>query len=300
MRRLVSYKPMRHEWGVLEGKEHDKMFWHEDEIQLRDDIAQFREMEEGLKRLITQILRVFTQSDQEVAGNYIQMLGLVENNEIRHMLLSFAAREVVHQRSYALLTETLGLGDAEFEKWLEVKEMKEKLEIMSNLEDLESLVGSSAVFEGVSLFSAFVLLLNFQRFGLMLGTAKIVEFSVKDENFHCSGMAKLYKNLGFSNAGKLKELMKEAVEKEDALLDYLYVGQEEILGLKKSDLKQYMRYLADFRLKNLGIDALYDVQEVPEGMNWIKWMLEQKSHTNFFESRVSDYAIGGLEGEYEY
>lgn len=300
MRRLTAYKPWKHEWAVTEGKEHDKLFWHEDEIQLRDDIAQFRAMDEDKKLLITQILRVFTQSDVEVGGNYIQMLSMVQNNEIRQMLLSFAAREVVHQRSYALLSETLGLGDEEFERFLNFVEMKDKLELMCSLEGLEDLVGSSAVFEGVSLFSAFVLLLNFQRFGLMLGTAKIVEFSVKDENLHCSGMAKLYKAMGYSDAAKVKSLMEQAIKLEDNLLDMLYAGEDSILDLKKSDLKLYMRFLADYRLKNLGFEALYNVDEVPEGMSWIKWMLEGKSHTNFFEARVSDYALGGLEGEYEY
>ncbi|MDE5010920.1 ribonucleotide-diphosphate reductase subunit beta, partial [Francisella tularensis] len=69
----------------------------------------------GEKEYMTNILRLFTQSDVAVGQNeYDQFIPLFKNNERRNMLGSFAAREGFHQRAYALLNDTLGLPDSEY------------------------------------------------------------------------------------------------------------------------------------------------------------------------------------------
>jgi glutaredoxin 3 len=83
------------------------------------------------KDYITNILRLFTQSDVAVGQNYYdQFIPKFKNNEVRNMLGSFANREGVHQRAYALLNDTLGLPDSEYHAFLEYKEMANKIEYM--------------------------------------------------------------------------------------------------------------------------------------------------------------------------
>ena len=114
------------------------------------------------------------------------------------MLGSFAAREGIHQRAYALLNETLGLPDSEYHAFLEYSEMADKIEYMrkadtNTLRGLGLSLAKSVFNEGVALFASFVMLLNFQRFGKMKGMGKVVEWSIRDESIHVEGNSKLFK-----------------------------------------------------------------------------------------------------------
>ncbi len=175
-----TYKPFIYPWAVEMTKKHEEIHWIEDEAELSEDVQDWRtKLSESEKEFITQVLRLFTQSDVQVGENYHEFLiPKFKNNEIRNMLSSFATREGVHQRAYALLNDTLGLPDEEYHAFLEYKAMADKIDFMSH-GDTSSHTGlalalAQSVFnEGMSLFASFVMLLNFQRFGKMKGMGKV-------------------------------------------------------------------------------------------------------------------------------
>ena len=110
-----TYKAFSLPLGSRTGKKHEEIHWVEDEAELSEDIQDWRtKLSEQEKEFVTQVLRLFTQSDVQVGENYHELLiPKFKNNEIRNMLSSFANREGVHQRAYALLNDTLGLPDEE-------------------------------------------------------------------------------------------------------------------------------------------------------------------------------------------
>jgi glutaredoxin 3 len=122
------------------------------------------------KEYITNILRLFTQSDVAVGQNYYdQFIPKFKNNEVRNMLGSFAAREGIHQRAYALLNETLGLPESEYHKFLNTQRWWTRLSLSCKSDPttqrgLGQCLAKSVFNEGVALFASFVMLLNFQRF----------------------------------------------------------------------------------------------------------------------------------------
>jgi ribonucleotide reductase beta subunit family protein with ferritin-like domain len=195
------YKPFQYPWAVEYSVQHEHLHWGEWEAKLQDDVMQWKtKLSPKEKNHITQILRLFTQSDVAVGTNYIEhYLQKFKNNEIRSMLASFANREFTHQRSYALLNDTLGLPESEFSAFADVDAMKDKLEFMADIDTnsyagLALAVARSAINEGMSLFSAFVMLLNYTRFGKMRGMGEIVQWSIRDESLHCEGMTRLYRS----------------------------------------------------------------------------------------------------------
>ena len=129
-----TYKPFQYPWAVEMTKKHEEIHWIEDEAELSEDVQDWRtKLSTSDKEFITQVLRLFTQSDVQVGENYHEFLiPKFKNNEVRNMLSSFASREGVHQRAYALLNDTLGLPDEEYHKFLEYKEMADKIDFMSN------------------------------------------------------------------------------------------------------------------------------------------------------------------------
>ena len=304
-----TYKPFHYPWAVDLTTRHEKAHWIEDEIDLSEDVTDWKgnKVTKKEKEYITNILRLFTQSDVAVGQNYYDIfIPKFKNNEVRNMLGSFAAREGIHQRAYALLNETLGLPDSEYHAFLEYKEMTDKVDFMmendSNTLHGTGLALAKMVFnEGISLFASFVMLLNFQRFGKMKGMGKVVEWSIRDESMHVEGNAKLFKAFcnehsrivddGFK--AEIYKMAKTAVKLEDKFIDLAYeVGGIE--GLKAEEVKEYIRYITDRRLLQLGLKPNFKVKDNP--LPWLEWVLNGADHTNFFENRVTEYEVAGLTG----
>jgi glutaredoxin 3 len=305
-----TYKPFLYPWAVELTKKHEEIHWIEDEAELSEDIQDWRtKLNESEKEFITQVLRLFTQSDVQVGENYHEFLiPKFKNNEVRNMLSSFASREGVHQRAYALLNDTLGLPDEEFHAFLEYKEMADKIDFMSNGDTstqtgLALALAQSVFNEGMSLFSSFVMLLNFQRFGKMKGMGTIVEWSIRDETLHVQGNAKLFREFCVEHPrivndelkSKIYEMAKNAVRLEDRFIDLAYNGHE-VQGLSKEEVKAYIRHIADRRLLQLGMRTKFKQKDNP--LPWLDWVLNGASHDNFFEKRVTEYSVVGMEGDW--
>ena len=307
-----TYKPFYYSWAVDLTVRHEKAHWIEDEIDLGEDVSDWKtgKVTDVEKDYITNILRLFTQSDVAVGQNYYdQFIPKFKNNEVRNMLGSFANREGVHQRAYALLNDTLGLPDSEYHAFLEYKEMTDKIDFMQKSDNTTqrglALAMAKSVFnEGVALFASFVMLLNFQRVGKMKGMGKVVEWSIRDESMHVEGNSKLFKAF-VAEHPKLVDndfkkeiyvMAKDIVKLEDKFIELAY-EMGDIEGLTKDEVKTYIRYITDRRLLQLGLKTNFKVKNNP--LPWLEWILNGADHTNFFENRVTEYEVAGLTGSWE-
>jgi len=307
-----TYKPFHYPWAVEITTRHEKVHWIEDELDLSEDVADWKsgKMSAIEKEYVTNILRLFTQSDVAVGQNYFdQFIPKFKNNEVRNMLGSFATREGIHQRAYALLNETLGLSDAEYHAFLEYQEMADKIDFMMDSDPntqrgLGLCLAKSVFNEGVALFASFVMLLNFQRYGKMKGMGKVVEWSIRDESIHVEGVSKLFKAycqefpriVDDEFKSTIYEMARQAVKLEDAFVDLAYkLGPIE--GLEQKEVKEYCRYITDRRLLQLGLKTNFKVKENP--LPWLEWVLNGADHTNFFENRVTEYEVAGLKGKWD-
>lgn len=307
-----TYKPFHYPWAVELTRKHEAIHWVEDEVELSEDMSDWKtgKLTPVEKEYITNILRLFTQSDVAVGQNYYDYyIPKFKNNEIRNMLGSFACREGIHQRAYALLNETLGLPDSEYHAFLEYTEMVEKIEFMIN-NDISTIRGlalsmARSVFnEGVALFASFVMLLNFQRYGKMKGMGKVVEWSIRDETMHVEGNSRIFKTLCAENPrivndefkSEIYEMSRIAVKLEDKFINLAY-KMGDVEGLNADDVKRYIRHITDRRLIQLGLKPNFKVKENP--LPWLDWILNGADHTNFFEGRVTEYEVAGLTGKWE-
>jgi ribonucleoside-diphosphate reductase beta chain len=305
-----TYKPFKYPWAVELTKKHEEIHWVEDEAELSEDVMDWKtKLNDAEKDFITQVLRLFTQSDVQVGENYHELLiPKFRNNEARNMLSSFANREGVHQRAYALLNDTLGLPDEDFHKFLEYTEMSDKIDFMKQGETnshtgLALSLAQSVFNEGLSVFASFVMLLNFQRYGKMKGMGTIVEWSIRDETLHVQGNAKLFREFCQEHPrivtdelkSKIYQMSKDVVKLEDKFIKLAFNGLE-MEGLTETDVKQYIRHIADRRLLQLGMKPNFKVKDNP--LPWLDWVLNGASHDNFFEKRVTEYSVNGMEGDW--
>ena len=92
------------------------------------------------------------------------------------------------------------------------------------------------------------------------------------------------------------EMARLAVKLEEKFTDLVYeLG--DVDGLPKEDVKQYVRYITDRRLLQLGMKPNFKVKDNP--LPWLEWVLNGADHTNFFENRVTEYEVAGLNGKWD-
>jgi ribonucleotide reductase beta subunit family protein with ferritin-like domain len=149
------------------------------------------------------------------------------------------------------------------------------------------------------------MLLNLQRFGKMKGMSTIVEWSIRDETVHVEGNSRLFRE--FCNEhpkvvndefkAKIYQMARDVVMLEDNFIDLAF-AEYDIEGITKEDVKQYIRYITDRRLLQLGLKTNFKVKENP--LTWLDWILNGVSHDNFFEKRVTEYSINGMEGDWDW
>lgn len=161
-----------------------------------------------------------------------------------------------------------------------------------------------ALTEGVALFSSFAMLLNNQRFNKFPGLCQIVTWSIRDEEIHCQHNAWLFRTFINENLdiwddelkADLYSATREMVRLEDAFIDLAYdKGVTE--GLEREDMKQYIRYIADRRLIEIGLKPNYGVKKNP--LPWMEDILNAPEFANFFETRSTEYAKGAMIGSWD-
>lgn len=306
------YKPFKYPWAYEAWLTQQQVHWLPEEVPLAEDVRDWaRNLNESEKNLLTQIFRFFTQSDIEVNNCYMKHYTKVfKPTEVQMMLSAFSNMETIHIAAYSHLLDTIGMPETEYSAFLHYKEMKDKYDFMQqfNSDDLRSTAITLAVFgaftEGLQLFASFAMLLNFPRFNKMKGMGQIVSWSVRDESLHCDNMVKLFRTLVSENQELWDESLRQElldacrtiVEHEDAFIDLAF-GLGPVEGLEAEDVKQYIRYIADRRLLQLGLEEEYHIEENP--LPWLDSMLNAVEHTNFFENRATEYSKAATRGNWD-
>jgi ribonucleoside-diphosphate reductase beta chain len=298
------YKPFSYPWAYDAFVASEQMHWLAREVPLGDDVKDWSARLTNAERaLLTQIFRFFTQADVDVAAGYIERyLPWFKPPEVRMMLCSFAAREAVHMQAYSALIDQIGMPESEYSTFASYKAMRDKHEFMSqSAGPVESLLVNSVFGEGLQLFASFVVLLNFTRFGKMRGMGQIVSWSIRDEALHVEAMSRLLLT-HVAEQGEVASLVlhkrapmiaRAMVELEDAFVDLVY-GETEPEGLSAAQVKGYIRYIADARMRFLGLGPVFGTAGNP--LPWVDVIVFGKEHTNFFENRATDYAKGAVDG----
>jgi len=304
------YKPFDHPWMFDYYSQQNQMHWFPEDVPLHNDVKDWQTMTDEEKNLLTQIFRLFTQSDVDVGAGYVdRYMRIFKKPEARMMMSSFANMESIHQHAYSLLLDTVGMPEVEYKAFSEYEAMADKHEYINAVKvtkgDKKSIAKALAIYsgftEGLQLFSSFIILLNFPRFGKMKGMGQIITYSIRDESMHVEAMTKLFREFMQENIdlwtddfkAEIYQACREMVDLEDRFLDLVF-EQGDIPGLTKKEMQEYIRYIADRRLLQLGLKPNYEVKDNP--LNWLDDVLGVE-HQNFFEGRATTYMKAGLRGD---
>lgn len=308
------FRASQHEWAWEMFQQHEELHWLPEEVPMMDDIRDWKERAtEDQKQFIKNIMLFFTQADIEVCNTYIDEYLPQYRNElpIKTMLTSFAGREGIHTKAYAYIVESLALGDATFSEFLNDPVLLKIHSIMNKYktnrglkERFQAMCATSLLGEGVMLFGLFAKLLNFQRHNLFNGTCTIVAWSIRDEDLHVAGIAKLIKtDVAFAEidtATKARWFWEVHAELAPLVKEFTtncFDGKV-IPGITLEETLKFIDFQVARRVRQANIQEDFELPANP--FPWFDQIVGGVEDANFFERRRTEYSKHNIVGEWVY
>ena len=167
-------------------------------------------------------------------------------------------------------------------------------------------VANVNILEGIRFYVSFACSFAFGELKLMEGSAKIISLIARDENQHLVLTQTILKNWANGDDPDMKEIMKEeegwtyemfdrAVNEEKRWAEYLFKEEGSMIGLNDKMLQQYVEWIANKRLKSIGLKAKYDIPAKNNPLPWTQhWISSKGLQVAPQETEVESYVVGGI------
>ena len=312
--------PFKYKWAWEKYLASCANHWMPQEISMSRDIALWKDpagLTDDERRVVRRNLGFFVTADSLAANNIV--LGTyrhISAPECRQYLLRQAFEEAIHTHAYQYIVESLALDEAEvFNAYHEIPSIRAKDEFLIPFIDtltnpafktgtqdadqqlLKSLIVFACVMEGMFFYVGFVQILALGRQNKMTGAAEQYQYILRDESMHCNFGIDVINQIKMENPqlwtqhfrDEMRDLIRQGVE-----LEYRYAEDtmpRGVLGLNAPMFKEYLRYIANRRCQQIGLDPLFPGATNP--FPWMSEMTDLKKEKNFFETRVIEYQTGG-------
>jgi ribonucleoside-diphosphate reductase beta chain len=309
-------KPIKYKWAMDLYNQAIANTWFPNEIQLGQDLADWKEMSEEERHAVTFLMSYFNPN--ELLVNKALAFGVypyVNAAECHLYLAKQMWEEANHCMSFEYVLETFPIDrDEAYAAHVETPSMARKEEFETKIikrmteetlditttdgkkDFVRNLVAYNIILEGIWFYSGFMVALSFRQRNLLRNFASLIDWVVRDESLHLKFGINLILTVLEENedlqteefADEIKQMIIDGVEMEEAYnKDLLPNG---ILGLNSDYINQYVKYLADRRLEELGFEPHYKVS------NPAKWMAAANDTlqlVNFFETTNTSYEVNG-------
>ena len=317
---LNQLVPFKYDWAWSKYLSACNNHWMPQEVNMTADIALWKS-EDGLtedeRMVIERNLGFFSTADSLVANNLVlAVYKHITNPECRQYLLRQAFEEAIHTQAYQYCIESLGMDESRlFNMYREIPSVAKKaqwaLPYTQSLGDinfktgtaendqrlLRDLIAFYVVFEGIFFYVGFTQILSMGRRNKMTGVAEQFQYILRDESMHMNFGIDVINQIKVENPHlwtedfkkDMTKLVLEGVEMETR---YAYDTMPRgILGLNAPMFEEYLQYIANRRLAQIGLPEEFKNAKNP--FPWMSEVLDLKKEKNFFETRVTDYQTGG-------
>ena len=279
-------------------KKQEASFWIAEEIDLHQDVVDWKKLSDDERYFLKHILAFFAASDGIVNEN------LAENfvNEVQYSEAKFfygfqIMMENIHSEMYSLLIDTLVENDQEKDELFNAIErfpaIKKKadwaLRWIESESFAERLIAFAAV-EGIFFSGAFCSIFWMKKRGLLPGLATSNEFISRDEGLHRDFACHLHNHHLINKVpqDRIKQIISEALDIErEFITESLPVN---LIGMNSKLMSEYLEFVADHLLETLNCPKAYNTANPFDFMD----MISLEGKTNFFEKRVSEYKKAGV------
>jgi len=296
--------PIQHDdiWAFY--KKAEASFWTAEEIDLSPDLYDWEnKLNDNERHFIKHVLAFFAASDGIVNENLAEhFLSEVQYTEAKFFYGFQVAIENIHSETYSLLIDTYIKDSAEKNHLFKAldtldcvqKKAKWALDWIDNGNFAERIVAFAAV-EGIFFSGSFCSIFWLKKRGLLPGLTFSNELISRDEGLHCDFACLLYNNhiVNKLSKEKVQKIITDAVDIEkEFVTDALPV---DLIGMNAKLMSQYIEFVADRLLVELGNEKIYNASNPFDFME----MISLQGKTNFFEKRVAEYQKAGVMGNKE-
>ena len=312
--------PFKYDWAWQKYLDGCANHWMPQEINMTPDVALWKN-EEGLsedeRKIVMRSLGFFSTADSLVANNLVlSIYRHITNPECRQYLLRQSFEEAIHTHAYQYVIQSLGMDEAElFNMYREVPSVARKaswaLDFTKELDDpnfetgeaeqdkklLRNLIAFYCVLEGIFFYCGFTQILSMGRRNKMTGTSEQFQYILRDESMHLNFGIDMINQIKLENPHLWDE------EMQDQAAGMILQGMEleieyardtmprGVLGMNASMMEEYLNYIANRRLVQLGLPEEFPKAENP--FPWMSEIMDLRKEKNFFETRVIEYQTGG-------
>jgi ribonucleoside-diphosphate reductase beta chain len=317
---LNQLVPFKYNWAWEKYLAGCANHWMPNEINMTADLALWTDpngLTDDERLIIKRNLGFFATADSLVANNLVlAVYRHITNPECRQYLLRQAFEEAIHTHAYQHVIQSLGLDEAEvFNMYREVPAVARKaawaLPYTESLGDpnfhtgtvendqrlLRDLIAFYVVFEGIFFYVGFTQILSMGRRNKMMGTSEQFQYILRDESMHMNFGIDVINQIKIENPQLWTKAFQEemiGIVKQGVELEYQYAVDtmpRGILGLNASMFRDYLQFIANRRLAQIGLSEQFPGAENP--FPWMSEMIDLKKEKNFFETRVTEYQTGG-------
>ena len=312
--------PFKYDWAWQKYLDGSANHWMPQEINMTADVALWKSQDgltEDERLIVMRNLGFFSTADSLVANNIVlSIYRHITNPECRQYLLRQALEEAIHTHAYQYVIESLGMDEGEiFNMYKEVPSVARKaawaLPFTQFLADqnfktgtteddktlLRNLIAFYCVLEGIFFYCGFTQILSMGNRNKMTGTAEQFQYILRDESMHVNFGIDMINQIKLENPELWDETMQEEARNmilQGTQLEIEYAEDtmpNGILGMNAESMSEYLRFIANRRLTQIGLD-----EEFPNATNPFPWMseiMDLRKEKNFFETRVIEYQTGG-------
>lgn len=305
---LFNLNNVKYQWANKLYRLMMENFWIPEKVSLFDDKRAYDELTPAEQNAYDGILSFLVFLDSIQTNNLPNISDYITAPEVNLILAIQTYQEAVHSQSYAYIIESIIPAEKRetiYDRWREDKVLLERnkyiAEIYQKFIDDRNDVNFARVLvanfllEGLYFYNGFNFFYNLAARSLMIGTADEIKYINRDELTHCVIFSNIIKEIRkerpqFFNDDEIYEMFRKATEQEIAWSNHI-IG-DQILGITPQTIEQYTKFMANKRLKEIGLEPIY------EGFNETPYKnLEKISDTNgegnvkgnFFEANVSSY-----------
>lgn len=311
---LNDFNNMKYTWVSSWYRQAMNNFWIPEEINLTQDIKDYRLLKEEERTAYDKILSFLVFLDSLQTANLPNIGEYITANEINLCLTIQAFQEAVHSQSYSYMLDSIcspARRDEILYQWKFDEHLLKRNEFIGeqynafleekSSEQLVKTLMANYILEGIYFYSGFMFFYNLGRMGKMSGSAQEIRYINRDENMHLwlfrSILLELKKEepslFTEEKTEEYRSMLKRGVEEEIAWGNY--VLGDRIEGLSQEMISGYIRYLGNLRAESLGFAPLYDgFSDIPESMKWVSvYSNANLIKTDFFEAKSTAYAKSG-------
>jgi len=311
-------------------------FWRPEEVSLQKDRNDYQSLSEEQKHIFTSNLKYQTLLDSvQGRGPCLAFLPYCSLPELESMLVAWDFSETIHSRSYTYIMKNVYSDPTEvLDTIIDTPEIMARAKTVTDAYDkfikyasLYYLTGKGDmkelkrllyltiinvnILEGIRFYVSFACSFAFGELKLMEGSAKIISLIARDENLHLAVSQNMINNyrkkegdkemlkIIKDNEQEVYKMYDEAVQQEKNWATYLF-KQGSMIGLNDKLLNQYVEFMANKRLRSIGLQAQYDQPASNNPLPWTQHWLNSRGLQNApQETEIESYVVGGIKQDVE-